>query len=167
MRRLSTTTAAQARIDPIDRADQQPSYGCSARRPRTGNYPRCPRPALAWENYSDRSPASCGYGRSSRPRSWHWHRWGADWADGVAIGAWFQGRRECQRRLRDQQLRAVSDFIGGTGDQYQRRRQLRSEGSSITDGQAAWVRVQHGRSALQLLCHESHASCYAILLTEC
>jgi hypothetical protein len=32
----------------------------------------------------------------------------------------------------------VIDFIGGTKDRYQRRRQLRSEGSSITDGQAAW-----------------------------
>jgi hypothetical protein len=28
----------------------------------------------------------------------------------------------------------VIDFIGGTGDRYQRRRQLQSEGSSITDG---------------------------------
>lgn len=71
---------------------------------------------------------------------------------GVAIGAWLQSRREHQRWLRDQKLRAAIDFIGGTGDLYQRRRQLRSEGSSVIDGQAAWVRLQDGRSALHLLC---------------
>jgi hypothetical protein len=74
---------------------------------------------------------------------------------GVAIGAWLQSRREHQRWLRDQKLRAAIDFIGGTGDLYQRRRQLRSEGSSIIDGQAAWVRLQDGRSALHLLCEAS------------
>ena len=71
---------------------------------------------------------------------------------GVAIGAWLQSRREHQRWLRDQKLHAAIDFIGGTGDLYQRRRQLRSEGSSVIDGQAAWVRLQDGRSALHLLC---------------
>jgi len=74
---------------------------------------------------------------------------------GVAIGAWLQSRREHQRWLRDQKLRAAIDFIGGTGDLYQRRRQLRSEGSSVIDGQAAWVRLQDGRSALHLLCEAS------------
>lgn len=73
----------------------------------------------------------------------------------VAIGAWLQSRREHQRWLRDQKLRAAIDFIGGTGDLYQRRRQLRSEGSSVIDGQAAWVRLQDGRSALHLLCKAS------------
>jgi hypothetical protein len=74
---------------------------------------------------------------------------------GVAIGAWLQSRREHQRWLRDQKLRAAIDFIGGTGDLYQRRRQFRSEGSSVIDGQAAWVRIQDGRSALHLLCEAS------------
>jgi hypothetical protein len=74
---------------------------------------------------------------------------------GVAIGAWLQSRREHHRWLRDQKLRATIDFIGGTGDLYQRRRQLRSEGSSVIDGQAAWVRLQDGRSALHLLCEAS------------
>ena len=74
---------------------------------------------------------------------------------GVAIGAWLQSRREHQRWLRDQKLRAAIDFIGGTGDLYQRRRQLRSEGSSVIDGQAAWVRLQDGRSALRLLSEAS------------
>ena len=74
---------------------------------------------------------------------------------GVAIGAWLQSRREHQRWLRDQKLRAAIDFIGGSGDLYQRRRQLRSEGSSIIDGQAAWVRLQDGRSALHLLSEAS------------
>jgi len=45
---------------------------------------------------------------------------------GVRIGAWLQNRREHQRWLRDQKLRAAIDFIAGTGDLYQRRlRQLR------------------------------------------
>ena len=39
---------------------------------------------------------------------------------GVAIGAWLQSRTEHQRWLRDQKLRAAIDFIGGTGDLYQR-----------------------------------------------
>ena len=76
---------------------------------------------------------------------------------GVALGSWLQGRREHQRWLRDQKLRAAIDLIGGTGDLYQRRRQLASSGSSIIDGQAAWVRVQDGRSALHLLCEASTA----------
>lgn len=71
---------------------------------------------------------------------------------GVAIGAWLQSRREHQRWLRDQKLRAAIDLIGGTGDLYQRRRQDLSDGSSLIDAQAAWVRVQDGRSALHLLC---------------
>jgi hypothetical protein len=74
---------------------------------------------------------------------------------GVAIGAWLQSRREHQRWLRDQKLRAAIDFIGGTGDLYQRRRQLLSAGSSLIDGQAAWARIQDGRSALHLLCEAS------------
>ena len=76
---------------------------------------------------------------------------------GVALGSWLQGRREHQRWLRDQKLRAAIDLIGGTGDLYQRRRQLASSGSSIINGQAAWVRVQDGRSALHLLCEASTA----------
>ena|ERR1022692_1683117 len=56
---------------------------------------------------------------------------------------------------RDQKLRAAIDFIGGTGDLYQRRRQLLSAGSSLIDGQAAWARVQDGRSAVHLLCEAS------------
>lgn len=71
---------------------------------------------------------------------------------GVAIGAWLQSRREHQRWLRDQKLSAAIAFIGGTGDLYQRRRQHLSDGSSLVDAQAAWVRVQDGRSALHLLC---------------
>ena len=71
---------------------------------------------------------------------------------GVAIGAWLQGRREHQRWLRDQKLRAAIDFIGGTGDLDQRRRQHLSDGSTLSDAQATWVRVQDGRSALHLLC---------------
>jgi hypothetical protein len=71
---------------------------------------------------------------------------------GVAIGAWLQGRREHQRWLRDQKLQAAIDFIGGTGDLDQRRRQHLSDGSSLIDAQSAWVRVQDGRSALHLLC---------------
>lgn len=71
---------------------------------------------------------------------------------GVAIGAWLQSRREHQRWLRDQKLSAAIAFIGGTGDLYQRRRQHLSDGSSLIDAQAAWVRVQDGRSALHLLC---------------
>ena len=76
---------------------------------------------------------------------------------GVALGSWLQGRREHQRWLRDQKLRAAIDLIGGTGDLYQRRRQLAASGSSIINGQAAWVRVQDGRSALHLLCEASTA----------
>ncbi len=76
---------------------------------------------------------------------------------GVAIGAWLQSRREHQRWLRDQKLRAAIDFIAGTGDLYQRRRQLLSDGSSRIDAQAAWVRVQDGRSALHLLCEAGTA----------
>src|SRR5215467_2150114 len=76
---------------------------------------------------------------------------------GVALGSWLQGRREHQRWLRDQKLRAAIDLIGGTGDLYQRRRQLAASGSSIINGQAAWVRVQDGRAALHLLCEASTA----------
>src|SRR5262249_60906201 len=76
---------------------------------------------------------------------------------GVALCSWLQGRREHQRWVRDQKLRAAIDLIGGVGDLYQRRRQLASSGSSIIDGQAAWVRVQDGRSALHLLCEASTA----------
>ena len=55
---------------------------------------------------------------------------------GVAIGAWLQGRREHQRWLRDQKLRAAIDFIGGTGDLDQRRRQHLSDGSTLIGGRA-------------------------------
>ncbi|HEX9352963.1 MAG TPA: hypothetical protein VF933_03965 [Streptosporangiaceae bacterium] len=40
----------------------------------------------------------------------------------VAVGAWLQGRKEHQRWLRDQKLRAAIDFIGATGDLYDHRR---------------------------------------------
>jgi hypothetical protein len=71
---------------------------------------------------------------------------------GVATGTLLQSRKDHQRWLRDQKLRAAIDFIGATGDLYQRRRQLLADGASVIDEKAAWARAEDGRSALHLLC---------------
>lgn len=71
---------------------------------------------------------------------------------GVAAGSWLQARKEHQHWLRDQKLRAAIDFIGATGDLYDRQYQLQSTGESLIDERAAKVRAQDARSALYLLC---------------
>jgi len=52
-------------------------------------------------------------------------------ASGVIAGTWLQGRKEHQRWLRDQKLRAAIDFIGAAGDLHDgRRHPLRSQARS-------------------------------------
>jgi hypothetical protein len=72
-------------------------------------------------------------------------------ASGVIAGTWLQGRKEHQRWLRDQKLRAAIDFIGATGDLHDIRRHppARPDPSVERD---TWARIQDGRSALYLLC---------------
>ncbi len=72
-------------------------------------------------------------------------------ASGVIAGTWLQGRKEHQRWLRDQKLRAAIDFIGATGDLHDNRRNppARPDPSAERD---TWARIQDGRSALYLLC---------------
>jgi hypothetical protein len=72
---------------------------------------------------------------------------------GVGAGAWLQGRKEHQRWLRDQKLHAAVDFIGATGDIYDRRRSVQP-GAPPSGESAQWARAQDARSALYLLCAE-------------
>lgn len=73
---------------------------------------------------------------------------------GVAVGAWQQGRKEHQRWLRDQKLRAAVDFIGATGDIYDQRREAVKQGTGPADESIQWHRAQDGRSAVHLLCDD-------------
>jgi hypothetical protein len=72
---------------------------------------------------------------------------------GVALGALLQGRREHERWLRDQKLRAAIGFIGSSGILYEQRRKLGNMGPSPVDEAAEWSRLQDSRSALYLLCN--------------
>jgi hypothetical protein len=85
---------------------------------------------------------------------------------GVAAGAWLQGRKEHQRWLRDQKLRAAVDFIGGASDLYDRRRHPPSPGSGPVDDSAGWARAQDGRSALYLLCDDRTVELAEALITR-
>lgn len=69
----------------------------------------------------------------------------------VGVGAWLQARREQARWVRDQRLRAATDFLGATGGIYDRRRRP-PEDATIDDGWE-FVRAHNARSALYLLCH--------------
>ena len=69
---------------------------------------------------------------------------------GVAVGAWLQGLKEHQRWLRDQKLRAAINYIGATGEIYDRRRH--STDADPATEEAALARAQDARSALYLLC---------------
>jgi hypothetical protein len=82
---------------------------------------------------------------------------------GVGTGAWLQGRKEHQRWLRDQKLRAAVDFIGATGDIYDRRRQPRRRRDSAEDS-AQWARAQDARSALYLLCESTTVHAAEVLI---
>jgi hypothetical protein len=84
---------------------------------------------------------------------------------GVGAGAWLQGRKEHQRWLRDQKLRAAVDFIGATGDLYEHRRYPPQSGAPPTDENAEWTRAQDGRSALHLLCEDSTVEMAEALIT--
>ena len=84
---------------------------------------------------------------------------------GVATGAWLQGRKEHRRWLRDQKLRAAIDFIGATGDLYDRRRHPLPPGTSPSDESPLWTRAQDGRSALYLLCDDRTVDLAEALIT--
>ena len=85
---------------------------------------------------------------------------------GVAAGAWLQGRKEHQRWLRDQKLRAAIDFIGATGDLYDHRRRSLPPGTSSIDESAQQARAQDGRSALYLLCDDRTVDLAEALITR-
>jgi hypothetical protein len=72
-------------------------------------------------------------------------------AGGVIAGIWLQGRKEHQRWLRDQKLRAAIDFIGATGDLHDGRRHPLA-GQDPNAERDTWARIQDARSALYLLC---------------
>ena len=73
---------------------------------------------------------------------------------GVVAGTWLQGRKEHQRWLRDQKLRAAVGFIGATGDLHDSRHHppAKPDPSAERD---TWARIQDARSALHLLCATS------------
>jgi len=73
---------------------------------------------------------------------------------GVGTGAFLNGRKEHQRWLRDQKLRAAVDYVGATGDIYDHRCS-RQPGQPPSDETAQWARAQNARSALYLLCADS------------
>jgi hypothetical protein len=85
---------------------------------------------------------------------------------GVAAGAWLQGRKEHQRWLRDQKLRAAIDFIGATGDLYDHRRRPLPPGTPSIDESTRWARAQDGRSALYLLCDQRTVELAETLITS-
>ena len=66
-------------------------------------------------------------------------------------GTWLQGRKEHQRWLRNQKLRAAIAFIGATGDLHDSRRHSPAEPEPSAE-RDTWARIQDGRSALYLLC---------------
>jgi hypothetical protein len=72
-------------------------------------------------------------------------------AGGVVAGTWLQGRKEHQRWLRDEKLRAAVGFIGAAGDLHDSHRHppAQHDPSAELD---TWARIQDGRSALYLLC---------------
>ena len=72
---------------------------------------------------------------------------------GVMAGTWLQGRKEHQRWLRDQKLRAAIDYIGATGDLHDLYRKPSRDTDPATR-RAVWGRAQDGRSALHLLCDD-------------
>jgi len=74
---------------------------------------------------------------------------------GVGAGAWLRGRKEHQRWLRDQKLRSAVEFIGATGDIYDRRRDPSRSRTGSADECVQWTRAQDARSALYLLCEDS------------
>jgi hypothetical protein len=85
-------------------------------------------------------------------------------ASGVIAGTWLQGRKEHQRWLRDQKLRAAINFIGATGDLHDSRRHspARPDPNAERD---TWARIQDGRSALYLLCTSGTVEAAEALIT--
>jgi hypothetical protein len=83
---------------------------------------------------------------------------------GVIAGTWLQSRKEHQRWLRDQKLRAAIDFIGATRDLHDRRRRPAANPDPSAE-RDAWARIQDGRSALYLLCATSTVEVAEALIT--
>lgn len=83
---------------------------------------------------------------------------------GVIAGTWLQGRKEHQRWLRDQKLRAAVGFIGATSDLHDRRLHPPASPDPGAE-QAIWVRIQDGRSGLHLLCDTSTVEAAEALVT--
>lgn len=83
---------------------------------------------------------------------------------GVMAGTWLQSRKEHQRWLRDQKLRAAVDFIGAAGDLHDRRRGPPASPDTSAE-RDAWTRIQDGRSALYLLCTTDTVAAAEALIT--
>ena len=85
-------------------------------------------------------------------------------ASGEIAGTWLQGRKEHQRWLRDQKLRAAIDFMGAAGDLHDRHRHPPASQDPSAE-RDIWARIQDGRSALYLLCTTGTVEAAEALIT--
>jgi hypothetical protein len=74
---------------------------------------------------------------------------------GVLLGAWLNSRREHQRWIRDQQLRAAVAFLGATAEIYAEKRGLQVERMEAEDRRRWRTEMRDGRSGIYLLCEQA------------